>query len=113
MSTSTAEPVTLPEWTLGDRIWKARRTAGMEQSDLADACGVSRALVSMWERDQSEPRVSQLEAVADLTGIDFGWLAGMGSRTGSFTSLVGLPPTLTPELPFAPAARQLVAVGSG
>lgn len=112
---ATAEAITemmTPTWTLGDRIAKARRHAGLEQIEMAEACGVSRALVSRWERDQSDPGVGKLQAVADLTGVDIAWLVDAGIRIGSLSPLVGLPASLTPELPFPAADRQLVAVGS-
>jgi transcriptional regulator with XRE-family HTH domain len=64
-----------PIWTLGDRIWKARKDAGLEQADLAEAVGVSRAQISKWERDQSEPRVSELQRVAAACRVPFRWLS--------------------------------------
>lgn len=54
------------DWTMGDRMWKARKTAGLEQSDVAKALDVSRALVSRWERDLSEPSPSQLRKFVEL-----------------------------------------------
>lgn len=107
--------VTTPEWTFGDRLAKARRHAGMEQGDMAKALGVSRPTISTWERDESQPRhlFEVAQQWADLTGVELGWLLGAGSRTGSLSPLVGLPATLTPELPFPPRTRQLAAVGSG
>lgn len=68
-----------PEWTLGDRLLRARKHAGLEQSDVAQALGVSRSLVSMWERDMSDPRVGQVRELSDLTGVSYDWL--VGSRT--------------------------------
>lgn len=60
-----------PLWTLGDYIAKARRTAELDQADIAATCGVSRALVSRWERDQSEPTARQLLQIAELTGAKY------------------------------------------
>lgn len=44
-----------PEWTLGDRIRRARRHAGMDRLELAEKLGVSRAAVGYWENDRSQP----------------------------------------------------------
>lgn len=83
----TMTDTTVPTWTLGDRINKARRHAGLEQGDLADACEVSRPLVSLWENDKAEPRANHVLVIAELTGVDAGWLlSGDQIRTGSFTT---------------------------
>lgn len=103
---------TIPEWTLGDRLAKARSTAGLTQAAWGEKLNVSSATVAAWETDRNRPRdlagiATQIE---ELTGIDPAWL--LGFRTGSFTPLYGLPSTPMPELPFPTARRQLVAVGS-
>lgn len=67
-----------PVWTLGDKLAKARRFAGLEQADMAMALNVSRALVSKFERDQSEPRISQLRQWAKVTGVSEEWLLSSG-----------------------------------
>src|SRR5947207_7473943 len=69
-----------PTWTLGDRISKARRACGMEQADVALALDVSRAQVSKWERDVSEPSASQAVKYAALTGVAVEWLLGITER---------------------------------
>jgi transcriptional regulator with XRE-family HTH domain len=66
-----------PTWTFGNRLWRAREFAEMDQETLANAIGVSRALVSKWERDKSEPTVAQARAWAEATGVSFAWLLAM------------------------------------
>ena len=61
------------EWSLGDRLVKARKAAKLEQGDIAKKAGVSRAMVSLWERDQHEPRVSHLKAIAEATEVPITW----------------------------------------
>lgn len=75
-----AEQLAALTWTLGDKIAKARRYAGLEQDELGAAVGVSRALVSKWERDKSEPTISQVRLVAQATGVSFDWLTTIGYR---------------------------------
>lgn len=70
-----------PIWTLGERMWKARKDRGLEQSDVAKAVGVSRALVSRWERDQSEPGIHQLRKFATELSVDWSWLTDNRSNS--------------------------------
>jgi transcriptional regulator with XRE-family HTH domain len=61
-----------PVWTFGELLWKARKDADLEQSEVAKVLGVSRALVSRWEHDLSDPGRRQLARFIELTGAD--WL---------------------------------------
>lgn len=64
------------EWTLGDFMLKARRMAKLEQKDIAEACGVSRALVGRWENDLSEPSYRRLVKFAEVTNFPLEILLG-------------------------------------
>ena len=77
MAMAAADPV----WTLGDRMWKARKFAGLEQTDVAERLGVSRALVSRWERDLSDPGTRQLREFAEMTGVSTAWLMWGGAES--------------------------------
>lgn len=66
------------EFTLGDRIRKARVLAGLTQAELADAVGVTQAALSRWEHAESEPRASQLIALAAATGFGIAEILGLG-----------------------------------
>lgn len=63
-----------PVWTLGDLMWKARKDAGLDQSEVAAALNVSRSLVGKWENDKSTPNVRQVVRFAELTKFDPYWL---------------------------------------
>jgi transcriptional regulator with XRE-family HTH domain len=63
-----------PVWTLGNRLWRAREEAGLDQETMANHLDVSRALVSKWERDKSEPTVRQVRRWSEITGVSFSWL---------------------------------------
>lgn len=99
-----------PEWTMGERLAKARKHAGLDQEEMARLFGRSRPAISAWESDKSQPRnmLRMVEKWAEITGVDPAWL--LGFRTGSFATLEGLSPSLTPELPFPPPERQLAVV---
>lgn len=54
-------------WHPGDEIHKARVEAHLRQNELAELIGVSRQLVSKWERSIGEPTITQFRAIARVT----------------------------------------------
>lgn len=42
----------------------------LDQGELAEKLGVSRATVNGWENSRNEPRPKQLRALAKLAGVD-------------------------------------------
>lgn len=91
MTMTEQAPAEIPTWTLGDRIARARRHARLEQVDLAATMGVSRQMVSKWERDEREPKPSQVERIAEATRVSYGWLVGADPRSRCFISPAALP----------------------
>ena len=77
-----AEVAVAYDWTLGDRLQKTRRSAGLDQAAMALLVGTSRPNVSKWERNLGEPRVSQLMRWAEVTNVPAQWLLGI-SELGS------------------------------
>ena len=73
---------TIPKWSLGDRIRKARREAEMSQQELADAIGVKVGSVSSWEADSAKPRdtFTVVSAIAEATDVSVVWLAGLDTQ---------------------------------
>lgn len=63
-----------PNITLGDWLAKARKQAGFTQQRAARAIGVSRPLISMWERNERFPDVREFAAMMRVYDAD--WLAG-------------------------------------
>lgn len=76
MSTQTVGMI--PEWTVGDRLRKAREWRGLTQYELASAVGVSRNSVSNYEVGATEPRRIVLNAWAMATGVSLNWLLSEG-----------------------------------
>ncbi len=70
---------TVPEWTFGDRLRKARRLTGMTQRDFATAIGEDSRAYSQWEADNNRPRhlVEVCQAVERITGVSASWLLGL------------------------------------
>lgn len=86
MTTSAAAettPVTrvIPEWSLGDRLRKARRLSQLGQAEFAERLGQNQKTYAAWELDTSQPRdvVSLARRIEVLTGIPAGWLLAIES----------------------------------
>lgn len=108
MSTHTVGTV-IPQWSVGDRLRKAREVMGLSQSEFAQATGVSQRSVSRYEslEDAAEIRRPVLLAWAFATGVSMDWLlTGSAGPHGSD----GLPHLDSNQKPFgmrlglAPAA---------
>lgn len=74
----------IPEWTLGDRLRRAREYAGLSRAELAELAGISRRSVLNYETGMTTPRALQLRAIAAATGVDVDWL---GTRSASIRRL--------------------------
>ena len=63
---------------LWQRLRYARKGVHLTQSDVAEACGVTRGAVAIWEaRDPTHrvrPRLENLQVVAALTKVTIDWL---------------------------------------
>lgn len=64
----------IPEWTSGDRLAKARRSAGLDQQEMSERLGLSRATVVALERDKRPVRRQTYIAWALTCGVDLEWL---------------------------------------
>lgn len=63
-----------PEWTLADRMRKARIDAGLTAQQIADAIGISRKSVTNYETGATHPLRPILAAWAEVTGTYIEWL---------------------------------------
>ncbi len=71
---TTQQEVHIPEWTLGDRLRKAREDAGLSQSQLATRLAVSRNTIGNAETGSHRPLPITIKAWADETGVPHAWL---------------------------------------
>lgn len=60
--------------TNGELLAKARKDAGLQQSQLAELVGVSEETVSRWERNISDPTIRQLKVIEEETGATWLWV---------------------------------------
>ncbi|HEU4543592.1 MAG TPA: helix-turn-helix transcriptional regulator, partial [Jiangellaceae bacterium] len=87
----------IPQWTVPDKIRKAREYAGLSQQELADRLSVTRTSVINWERGHTRPLRVLLGLLADATGVDPDWLASDDPRTANLHSVPDRPAGLSAQ----------------
>ena len=56
------------------RLSAARANAGMNQQEWADAIGVDKATVVNWEAGRTEPGLSQLRKISEMSKIPMDYI---------------------------------------
>ncbi len=65
-----------------DKILKLlRNEKNMSQQELADALGISKSSINMYERGERQPNFEVLEAIADFFNVDIDYLLGRTNKT--------------------------------
>lgn len=67
-------PITMPAWSIGERVRKARTHAGLSRKEMADRINVSVRTLSRWENDVTTPRGSTLSLIALLCNVPVFWM---------------------------------------
>jgi transcriptional regulator with XRE-family HTH domain len=65
---------TVPAWTLGDRLWKARTSSNTSVATMADALGVNRKTINNYERMRTPITRGNVLAWAMVTRFPAEWL---------------------------------------
>lgn len=67
------------EWTLGDRLRKARRSSGLTQKEFAARIHVPAPRYAQWEADLNAPRdlVKVAKTIQLATNVPAAWLLGI------------------------------------
>lgn len=53
----------------------------MSQQELADALGISKSSINMYERGERQPNFEVLETIADFFNVDIDYLLGRTTKT--------------------------------
>jgi len=53
-----------------------RKEEKVSQEKLAESLGVAQQCISLWEKDLSEPTMSNLVGIADFFGVSLDYLVG-------------------------------------
>lgn len=62
--------------TLGEKIQKERKEAGLSQEDLGEQLGVSRQAVSRWECNNGYPETEKLIRICQIFHVSLDYLLG-------------------------------------
>lgn len=58
-----------------------RNEKNMSQQELADALGISKSSINMYERGERQPNFEVLETIADFFNVDIDYLLGRTNKT--------------------------------
>ncbi|GAB2205676.1 MULTISPECIES: helix-turn-helix domain-containing protein [Stappiaceae] len=75
------------DYTLGERICKARDASNLSTAQLARRLGIKTSTLQSWESDRSEPRSNKLVLLAGILNVSPTWLlVGRGTPPVSESS---------------------------
>lgn len=57
--------------SFGENLKYERKSAGLTQQQLADKMGIKQQQLSRWERDEIEPAVSSIVAIAKALDVSY------------------------------------------
>ena len=63
--------------TFGERLKELRKEKNIGQIELAKQLGVGKSIISLWEKDECEPTLSKLVAIAKFFGVTTDYLCGI------------------------------------
>ena len=109
---TTARAGAIPEWTLADRLRKAREHVELGKVEFADEIGVARNTVSSAENGRHRPSKLVVKAWAMRTGVPYEWImTGQAPDTPDPTNpcLSGCEGKVVPWISHATHASRYVA----
>ena len=63
--------------TFGERLKELRKEKNIGQIALAKEIGVGKSIISLWEKDECEPTLSKIVALAKFFGVTTDFLCGI------------------------------------
>lgn len=108
----STQPVgVIPEWTMGDRLRKARELTGLSQSQFAKALEISPKTVGSYETGRVAVRRIVVRAWSMRTGVPVEWLeTGAAPSPGGDGAVDGVPPKGFEPSTFRSNVRRFTAV---
>lgn len=81
---------TTPAFTLGDRLAKARKHAGIGSQEMADRLGVGRSSISNYEAGRTAPPLHVVLDWSKETDVPLSWLIAADADTPTSRSTESL-----------------------
>ena len=78
--------------TLAEKIYQARKKAGLSQEALADALGVTRQAVSKWETGKSVPDTENIRRMALILAVSADYFLGDTAKIPADNPSGAVPP---------------------
>ncbi len=116
MTAESVDGARIPEWSLGERMHKARTTAGLSREHMAELVGKKVKTIIAWETGARNVgnALTVLQVWAQVTGVSYAWLLTGGVTRvtkGDTFRLVEMAQDRLPfDLPRATTSPSLVGV---
>jgi transcriptional regulator with XRE-family HTH domain len=75
-----SEQLTIPEWTVGDRMAKARIAAGISVAVMCEYLGIHRNSLRAYEKSRTRPPRAVLRLWALRTEVPLEWLEPLSTK---------------------------------
>lgn len=82
MGKKKTKKLEVPQWTLGDRMRKARETRAIGVGEMAGIMMRNRNTINNYESDKTRPPRPVLDRWAEVTGTPLDWIIGDASPFG-------------------------------
>lgn len=73
--------------SIGSRITQARNRMGINQKELCKLSGLKESTLSRYEKNEREPKASNLFSLAEVLDVSFDFLMGVNDNMGSFKKI--------------------------
>lgn len=83
---------------ISKNIKNLRTQADLTQAELADKIGVTRATVTQWEREWSQPRMGAIKKLADVFGVSVSQMVSEDGISYSHSNVSPMPMATVPLL---------------
>lgn len=86
--------------SIGEKIRKAIKEAGLTQQNLADKLGITNPVVNVWIQGRRIPNIENLKKIAVATGKPYSWFISEDDEFAPSVKAIPLTPNNTVTLPI-------------
>lgn len=85
--------------SFGKTLKQLREEKNITQPELANAIGISKGIISLWENEINEPKISYVKKLANYFSVSADYLLGMEDEFGNPIKEEDLAPAVSPTTP--------------